>query len=506
MSLKKNIAANYFGQSWQALMNLAFVPLYVKYLGIEAYGLIGIFAILQAWLSLLDMGMKPALGREMARFVGGALNVQSIRDLLRSIEIAGSAVAVVVALVTWAASGWLTSHWVIARKLPDDMVAQAFCLMGVVTALRFVESIYVSAIVGLQCQVLYNAIASVAATTRGLGAIGLLAWVSPTVGAFFLWQGLVSMITVALLAATVNKALPPAPRTARFSWPALVGIWRFAAGMVAITFLALLLTQIDKILLSRLISLESFGYYALAGVAANALYMFAGPITTALSPRFAELVAKGDQKTLGELYHQGSELVTVLMGSAAVVLIIFGERVLRLWTGDPTLSQKVAPLMAVLALGALFNGLMWIPYQLQLANGWTSLAIKANIIAVGVLVPAIVLVVPTSGALGAAEVWVTLNAGYILFTIPIMHRRLLRAEHWRWYRQDVAGPLGAAAVTAILCHWAMPSNVGKLEEFGVILTTSACVLLTATLAAPAMRHQVVQQTRARITPYFDKLP
>jgi hypothetical protein len=49
-------------------MSLAFVPLYIKYLGIEAYGLIGIFVMLQAWLTLLDMG---ALGREMARFTGG---------------------------------------------------------------------------------------------------------------------------------------------------------------------------------------------------------------------------------------------------------------------------------------------------------------------------------------------------------------------------------------------------------------------------------------------------
>jgi len=186
VSLKKNVVANYCGQGWQALMGLAFIPLYIKYLGIEAYGLIGIFAILQAWLSLLDMGMKPALGREMARFTGGAHNAQSIRDLLRSIEIIGIAIATGVALGFWAASGWLASHWVTARSLPSDVVAQAFSVMGVVTALRFVESIYVSSIVGLQRQVLHNAATSVMATVRGLGAVGLLAWVSPTIGAFFI--------------------------------------------------------------------------------------------------------------------------------------------------------------------------------------------------------------------------------------------------------------------------------------------------------------------------------
>ena len=257
-------------------MSLAFIPLYIKYLGIEAYGLIGIFAILQAWLGLLDMGMKPALGREMARFTAGAHNAQSIRDLLRSIEMIGIAMAGAVALGIWAASGWLASDWLTAKNLPVEVVAQAFAVMGVVTALQFIESIYGSSIVGLQRQVLQNVVTSIMATVRGLGAVGVLVWVSPTIKAFFIWQGLISLMTVTLFAGVVYCILPPAPRPARFSWSALIGIWRFAAGMMAITLLALLLTQVDKILLSRLLTLEAFAYYALAGVMANALYMLDG--------------------------------------------------------------------------------------------------------------------------------------------------------------------------------------------------------------------------------------
>lgn len=66
MSLKRNLIANYLGQGWVAIMSLAFIPIYIKYLGIEFYGLIGLFALLQAWLILLDMGMTPTLSREMA--------------------------------------------------------------------------------------------------------------------------------------------------------------------------------------------------------------------------------------------------------------------------------------------------------------------------------------------------------------------------------------------------------------------------------------------------------
>ncbi len=107
-------------------MSFAFVPLYIRYLGIEAYGLIGIFALLQTWFVLFDMGTRPALGREMARFRGGAHDEQSIRDLLRSVEVIGIGIAGLFALAVWAASGWLASDWLRVDKLPLRTVARAF--------------------------------------------------------------------------------------------------------------------------------------------------------------------------------------------------------------------------------------------------------------------------------------------------------------------------------------------------------------------------------------------
>ena len=499
MSLRKNLIANYVGQGWRALMQLAFVPLYIKYLGIEAYGLIGIFAILQAWLGLLDMGMKPALGREMARFGAGAHNAESIRDLLRSIEIIGVAIATAVAIGIWAASGWMASDWLAAKSLPVDVVGNALVVMGAVTALSFVESIYVSSIAGMQRQVLQNAVSSTMATLRGVGAVAVLIWVSPTIEAFFAWQGAVSLMTVAVLAGVIYRVLPTSSRPARFSGPALLGIWRFAAGMMAITLLSLLLTQVDKILLSRLLTLEAFGYYALAGVVANALYALASPIGSAFYPRFTELVTRGDELALIAAYHQGAQLVAVLMGSAGIVLMLFGERVLFLWTSDPGLTHEVAPLMSVLALGTLLNGLMWMPYQIQLAHGWTTLAIVSNIVAVGILVPAITWVVPHYGAIGAAWAWVALNAGYLSFSIYFMHQRLLPTEKWRWYTFDVLAPLGAATVTACLCRWLIPIHTLRLAELGIVIVVSASVVLVAALSAPLVRRQLAKYVPQRVS-------
>jgi O-antigen/teichoic acid export membrane protein len=500
VSLKLNIIANSLGQGWRVVMTFAFIPLYIKYLGIEAYGLIGIFALLQAWLSLLDMGLKPALGREMARFTGGAHDAQSIRNLLRSIEIVGIAIAGVVAIGIWAASKWLASDWLRAESLPPEVVARAFTAMGAVTALRFVEDIYVSCLSGLELQVAQNVVVSIMATVRSLGAVGILAWISPTIEAFFIWQGLVSLATVGVFVCVVYRALPTPPQPARLSVAALRSIWHFAAGMIAILCLSALLTQVDKILLSRMLTLKAYGYYALAGVVANGLGTLAALVTAAYYPRFTALATLGNGHALRAAYHQGAQLVTVLTGSAAVMLIVFRDNVMLVWTGDPVIASQVAPLMAVLALGTLLNTMMQVPYKMMFAHGWTTLLINVSVVAVAILVPAIIWIVPRYGALGAAWVWVTLNIGLVIFAISLMHRRLLRGEQWRWYCEDVALPLAAAAGAALLSRELIPAQLGRIGESGALFLASGCVFLASGVAAPEVRNQLARYLPGTLKP------
>ena len=487
--LKRNLIANYLGQGWTALMGLAFIPLYIKYLGIEAYGLIGLFGVLQAWLSLLDMGMTPTLNREMARFTGGSHSATSIRDLLRSIELIALSIAVLIAMIIWAFSGWLASDWLRAENLPIDTVAQAFATMGAVTALRFVESIYRGAIIGLQRQVLYNGVNSALATLRGLGAVVILIWVSPTISAFFIWQGVISLLTLVVLARLTYSALPEAERQGQFSMRALRGIGGFAGGMIGITILALMLTQVDKILLSRLLTLGDYGYYLLASVVASGLSMLVGPICQAFFPRLSELHASNDHAGLIRNYHLGAQLVSVAMGSASIVMIIFAETILTLWTQDTDLALRTATLVSVLAIGNLLNGLMWMPYHTQLVHGWTSLAMRTNIIAVILIVPAIFWVTPRYGAIGAAWVWVSLNAGYVFICIHFMHKKILKKEKFRWYTHDTLGPILAASTAALFVRW-LTHNLNSVP--GQFATLAIATILT--LAASLLASQNLMQT------------
>ena len=492
--LKKTLIANYIGQGWSALMGFAFLPAYIHYLGIESYALVGFFAILQAWLSLLDMGMSTALNREFARFTGGDGSCETIRDLLRSVEIVVLALAFLIIIGVASSSSWMATYWVASKNLSIDVVVQFFMVAGLVIALRFIEGVYRSALVGLQQQVLYNVIASVMATVRGLGAVAVLRWVSPSLNAFIFWQAVVSIITVAILVPLVYCKIPKSVRSGRFSFHALGKIRDFAGGVLGMTVLSMLLTQVDKIMLSKLLSLSEFGYYILASTTAGVTSVLLGPITQAFFPRLCELHARGDRVKLAETFHHGAQLVTIMIGSSAIVLIMLSETFLRLWTHDEQLATLVAPLLALLVLGNLLNSLMWIPIQIQLAFGWTSLIIRANILLVIVIVPAILLVTPRFGAIGAAWIWVILNASYVIFGMHFICRRLLKEEKWGWYFQDVLFPIGAclAGVVTTLMFFD-PAERGLIAELAKLILAASAGFIAAILAAGRIRKLLHHQ-------------
>jgi len=86
----------------------------------------------------------------MARFTAGGHDSLSIRTLLRTTEVLTCALAASIAGGAWASSGWVASHWVSAETMPTATVARAVDAMGLVVALRMIESMYVSAIAGMQ--------------------------------------------------------------------------------------------------------------------------------------------------------------------------------------------------------------------------------------------------------------------------------------------------------------------------------------------------------------------
>ncbi len=483
----RNVIANVAGNVWTGLMGLVFIPLYIHFMGIEAYGLVGFFLTLQAVFSLLDLGLSTTLNREFARMSGQEGRLGEMRNLLRTLEVGYWAIGIVNGAAIAALSHVIAFRWVQADALPGATVQRAIMVMGLVVAAQWPLALYSGGLMGLQKQVALNGLNALAATARGVGTVLILWLVSPTIVAFFLWQVFVSFAHTICVAVLLWRQIG-GKENAAFQPALLRSIRRFAAGMLGISALSVVLTQMDKLILSRLLTLEAFGYYSLAAVVAASLYRLTSPIFTALFPRFSQLAAR-DEVALVSSYHRACQTMTALIMPVAVFIAFFSFELLHLWTRNEAASRVAGPILTLLILGTAVNGLVNLPYALQLAYGWTRLSLIANAVSVALLGPALFFATWRYGAVGAGAVWCFYNVAYAAVVVRIMHRRILPGEQWRWYVQDVGLPVLAAAGAAALMRALVTTSSVPMLVVQLVLA-GAFVQLVTCAAVPDIRRMI----------------
>jgi O-antigen/teichoic acid export membrane protein len=483
--LRANIIANFSGAGWTALVQLAAIPLYIHFMGIESYGLVGFYITLLAVLQILDFGLSPTMNREMARYSVQRGKEQEARDFVRTLEICYWVIGLAAGLLVAASSHLIATHWLKAGALSNQVVRQSLLLMGALATLQLPLSLYQGGLMGLQRQVLLNVIKIIMVTLGSWGGVLVLWLYSPTITAFLYWQIGISAVQVSLMMALLWRNLPEADLPPRFDSRLLRNVGNFAAGMSGITLCTLLLTQLDKVILSKLLSLEFFGYYMLATVLSNGLTLLTTPVYNAVFPRFSALVATADAAGLKDLYHRSTQLMATLILPFAAVMAFFSFDILIVWTRNAETARNASSILRLLVIGTAINGLMTIPFALQLANGMTKLGLWISGCLTIAVAPAIYLMASRYGAIGAAGVWAALNLLYMAVGLPLTHRFFLTGEGREWLLRDIGLPVVGAVLIAgvgreLIAIPSQPSAIGVMQIIVIsFLTIAAAVLLSS---------------------------
>lgn len=145
---QKNIAYNYASQVYGTVIWIMAVPIYIKQMGAEAYGLIGFFAMLQAWFLMLDVGLTPTMTREATRFQGGAIDGEFFRRLLRILECLLLGISILGATGIISFSNSISIHWLKIQQLQQTEVKHAIIFMAFIVSLRLISGLYRSVIYG----------------------------------------------------------------------------------------------------------------------------------------------------------------------------------------------------------------------------------------------------------------------------------------------------------------------------------------------------------------------
>ena len=488
MKLARRIVANVASQSYVALLGIFLLPIYLHYLGREAFGLIALSLTLQAWFVILDFGLAPTLTRAAATCRAGKMTPGELRDLLRSILWIYLAIGLATLTAISVAVVMFAGRWLRHELLAVDELLQALVVMGLVIVVRWLAELLRSIQWGFERFIWLSKFNATTATLRFVLVVPLLAWTNAGIVGFFVFQLLIALLECGLLAHETRRVMPPAPATARTSiLHPLRKLRHFALTMALASSTWVLVSQTDKLLLSGLMTLSEFGEFTLATTAAGAVLLATTPLSAVILPRMTALAAQNDSDAFARLYRHATQWLGLLAWPVAAMLALHAERILFAWTGDTHLAAAAKPVLQLYALGNAFLAVSAVAFAGQFARGELRLHVLGSALFLLLLLPLVTWSTLHFGAIGAGWVWFMLNCAYLLFWLMLTHRMFGPYPYGRWLMCDVL-PLGLLAFATAALELFLPWAEQRLWLTGQIVLLSLLTLAITSLGSSWIRE------------------
>lgn len=449
------------------------VPLYMKHMGAEAYGLVGFFAMLQAWFNLMDLGLTPTMARESARFQGGTTDVLTYRQLARSLEGVFTCIALIGGTILFLLATPIAEQWLNASQLPQHEVTIALKLIAIIIALRWMCGLYRGVISGSERLVWLGCFNILIASGRFVLVLPVLIIVGSTPQIFFGFQLLLALVELAVLAWMAYRLLPPIKTGQRvyWQWAPLKPVLKFSLSIAFTSSVWILITQTDKMVLSKILTLADYGYFTIAVLVASGIMMVSAPISSSLMPRMARLQAEGKDEKIISIYRQSTQLVAITAIPASLLIIFFAPEVLWAWTGDESLVERATTTLQLYATGYAFLAVGAFPYYLQYAKGNLRLHLIGNALFLFSLIPSVIWASSRYGITGAGWAWLIANAVYFFLWTPLVHRKFSPGLHMGWLLTDIGKPTLPPLFFAVLA-----SHFFQLSDDRLFLTMELIAL------------------------------
>lgn len=446
------LMSSYTSRGASLLLPLILAPIIISTLGIEFYGLIGVFVIVQGAIALLDLGIVPTVTRELSALRGRNAPASELNNTLYTIELVYLVLAACALLIGLVISIVVAYYWLHNSKFSADATAIAFTIMCAGATANLISGLFSATLLAMGRQIQFNLISTCFPVVNIAVSISGLRYFSWDIFDYLAWQASIAWASLLVIRYLAWKSMPERSASLVFSKGVIIALRRFATGVSITQILATLSMNMDRILLSRLLPTEVFGYYALGATVASSLLALVYPILAVASPRLTLAFNSPDKSHAADMYHFYCQMVCVAIVPTALTVAIFVEPLLLAWTQNPDVVQHASTPLRILALGWLFNGLMCVPYATQLAHGWVRLGLYGLAIGLVFQIPVLLYFVPRHGIDAAAWSWLVLELGFFLVAIPLMHTRILRGHAKQWYLMDTLIPAFSTLAVLAICY------------------------------------------------------
>lgn len=499
--LRTDVVVNTLGQGWAVAISLLFVPFFVNRLGIEGYAVIALLPLATALIQVLDGGLALTLNREMARTAASGAPDQA-RSTAWTLQIVHLSAGVVVGLSTLALLPAAGMAWLQPKDMAAADLHVNLLLIAAAVALQWPIPLFQNGLMGLGKQAQVNGLLAVNSTVLNVGAAAWITFGSQTVSSYLMWAGACALLHSIALAIVFWRALPLASAPVCFELGRLRALWRFSGGAAGIGVTGVILMHVDRIVASRLLSLEQFGYYGLATTIGRSVYLLIAPVFSAVFPRLSALVARKDIAGLTALYSAGTQFMAVAIFPLTAIVFWMGFDLAFAWLGNAETARSITHAAALLALGAALNGVMNLPYALQLAWGLVRLGVGLNVMLIAVAVPAAFVLCLEFGPAGAAASWLLTMVIYFAAGVPLTHHMTRVGRPITWMLRDVLPPAAVSFASVGVVHAAVGSLSSRLDS-AIALILAACIAYgLALLSAPILRREARALLRRLVSASF----
>lgn len=405
-----------------SLVSLLSLPICVRYLGPERFGVWATITTTAVWINLLDLGIGNTLTNHISRAfalddtkAAGRYFTNALFVTVCASAIAGLMFAVIFRLIDW--SRLLN----IRANLPE--VSHTIAIAVTLTLIGLPCSLCSKLLGGYQQLHRYSYASAAGAVASLLGLwLGILLQVRMP-GLYVMSAGCIIAANFILLVSTIVDKPWLLPRRYMLDRQVMRELFTSGSSFLLIQIAAVVVFSSDNLIVSHYLGPAEVTPYnvtwRLAGVAAVLQTL----IFPAVWPAYAEAYAVGDYGWIRHTFATMVRGVATLNLLCAAVLILFGRQVIRLWAGPPAIPGTA--LLCAMALWAVINGVMSVESCLLAAlnriraqavlsiiaailNVWLSIVLVRRIGALGVITGTIlsyllILVVPQT--LIVRDVW-----------------------------------------------------------------------------------------------------
>ncbi len=429
-SVKRNVLYNVLGGLWSIGLNLLLVRVQLQTLGAEAYGLVSFGQSLMLMNTLFDFGLSTTLIRSIA-----AERERAIAFVRSAAAIYWLCALAIGALIFLAAEP-LAFHWLRLERIEPAEAIVALRLWAVAIAFNHLMYLYVALMSGAQRLDLLNAVKVLyIGLYQGGGALLLL--MTGSLLGFMLWNALTSVCGAVLYGWAVRRAWKPLLSRPRLAWSALRPLMAQMGSVYGTVILSLILIQVDRLLISRLLPLTQLGFYNTAFIIIQGIGTLQGFLNTALLPALARDHGSGDQEAFRRHMRRLLQVMLYVIAPLVFACIAFGRELLLLWT-TPEAADGAYRAMALLALGSLLNTISSADYTAATATANADVIVRVNLWLTAPYVLLMYALIVLLGIEGAALAWIALNFTYLFTQQPAVHRRLFGAYRSSWIARNAA--------------------------------------------------------------------